>query len=76
VTTVDAAAKIITIKGKKGEVMLTISDGTQFPKGKTLADVKIGDKLTAIYLENGPKKMALKIMTKKDMKDIKKKEKE
>jgi len=76
VTAVDAAAKIITIKDKKGEVMLAVSDGTTFAKGKTLADVKIGDKLTVIYLENGPKKMALKVMTKGEMKEIKKKEKE
>ena len=46
VTAVDAAANTLTIKGKKGEVMLTTTDKTKFAKGKTLDDVKVGDKLT------------------------------
>ena len=53
VTAVDAAANTLTIKGKKGEVMLTTTDKTKFAKGKTLADVKVGDKLTRQVLREG-----------------------
>ncbi|MEK6582115.1 MAG: hypothetical protein AABY50_02810 [Nitrospirota bacterium] len=42
VAAVDAAAKTITVKGKKGDVVITVDD-------KTLADVKAGDKVTAKY---------------------------
>jgi len=42
VAAVDAAAKTITVKGKKGDVVITVED-------KTLADVKAGDKVTAKY---------------------------
>ena len=77
VTAIDAVAKTLTIKGKKGEVMLTITDKTKFANGKTLADVKAGDKLAAAYMEKGGKKMALQVMPKKEMKkEMKAKEKE
>ena len=72
VTAVDAAAKTLTIKGKKGEVMLTTTDKTKFAKGKTLADAKVGDKLTAKYTEKDGKMMAWKVMTKEEMKARKK----
>lgn len=42
VAAVDAAAKTITVKGKKGDVVITVDD-------KTLADVKAGDTVTAKY---------------------------
>jgi len=42
VAAVDAAAKTITVKGKKGDVVIAVDD-------KTLADVKAGDKVTAKY---------------------------
>ena len=77
VTAVDAAANTLTIKGKKGEVVLMTSDKTEFAEGKTLADVKVGDKLTAKYSEKDGKMMAWKVMTKKEMKkEHKEKEKE
>ncbi len=76
VTAVDAAANTLTIKGKKGEVMLTITDKTKFAEGKTLADVKIGDKLSAKYSEKDGNMMAWKVMTKKEMKKMKKEHKE
>jgi hypothetical protein len=79
VTAVDAAAKTLTIKGEKGEVVLTTTDKTKFAKGKTLADVKVGDKLSAKYSEKDGNMMAWKVMTKeemKELKEIKKKEKE
>jgi hypothetical protein len=76
VTAVDAAAKTLTIKGKKGEVVLTTTDKTKFAKGKTLADVKVGDKLSAKYSEKDGKMMAWKVMTKKEMKECKEKRKE
>ncbi len=79
VTAVDLVAKTLTIKGEKGEVVLTTTDKTKFAKGKTLADVKVGDNLTAKYVEKDGKMMAWKVMTKeemKEMKEMKKKEKE
>lgn len=42
VAAVDAAAKTITVKNKKGDVVIAVDD-------KTLADVKAGDKVTAKY---------------------------
>lgn len=72
VTAVDAAAKTLTIKGEKGEVVLTTTDKTRFAKGKTIADVKVGDKLTAKYSEKDGKMMAWKVMSKEEMKEMKK----
>ncbi len=62
VAAVDVKAKTLTIKGEKGEVVLTTTDKTIHPKGKTLADVKVGDKLTAKYEEKDGKMIALKVM--------------
>ncbi len=75
VTAVDAAANTLTISGKKGEVVLTITDKTKFAEGKTLVDVKIGDKLSAKYSEKDGKMMAWKVMTKEEMKEMKKERK-
>jgi type 1 fimbria pilin len=76
VTAVDAAANTLTIKGKEGEVVLTTTDKTKFAEGKTLADVKVGDTLTAKYSEKDGKMMAWKVMTKKEMKEMKKEHRE
>ena len=62
VTAVDVKAKTLTIKGEKGKVVLTTTDKTIHPEGKTLADVKVGDKLTAKYEEKDGKMIALKVM--------------
>ena len=67
VTAVDTAANTLTIKGKDGEVVLATTDRTKFPEGKTLADVKVGDKLSAKYSEKDGKMMAWKVMTKEEM---------
>lgn len=78
VTAVDAAANTLTVKGKKGEVTLTIDDKTKFHKGKTLADVKVGDKLTVKYAETDGKMVATSITTKKahhEKKEMKQEEK-
>lgn len=48
VTAVDAAAKTITVKTKKGEVVISITDESVIKVGKetkSLADVKVGDKV-------------------------------
>ena len=68
VTAVDAAANTLTIKGDKGEVVLTTTDKTKFAEGMTLADVKVGDKLSAKYSEKDGMMMAWEVMTKKEMK--------
>jgi len=79
VTAVDAAANTLTVKGKKGEVTLTIDDKTKFHKGKTLADVKVGDKLSVKYAEMDGKMVAKSIKTKKahhhEKKEMKQEEK-
>ena len=51
VTAVDAKAKTITVKGKKGDVVIAVDD-------KMLADVKAGDKVTAKYTEADGKNTA------------------
>jgi hypothetical protein len=76
VTAVDTVAKTLTIKGEKGEVVLTTTDKTKFAKGRTLDNVKIGDMLSAKYSEKDGKMMAWKVMTKEEMKEMKKEHKE
>lgn len=51
VTAVDAKAKTITVKGKKGDVVIAVDD-------KMIADVKAGDKVTAKYTEADGKNTA------------------
>ena len=68
VTAVDVAANTLTIKGRKGEVMLTTTDKTKFSEGMTLADVKVGDMLSAKYSEKDGMMMAWEVITKKEMK--------
>jgi len=52
VTAVDAKANTITVKGKKAEVTVNVDDKTKFaPKGKTIADVKAGEKVMVKYTE-------------------------
>jgi phage baseplate assembly protein gpV len=79
VTAVDAAANTLTVKGKKGEMTLTVDDKTRFPKGMTLADVKAGEKLTVRYMEADGKMMATSITMKKahhhEKKEMKQEEK-
>ncbi|MBI5203668.1 MAG: hypothetical protein HZA11_01995 [Nitrospirae bacterium] len=66
VAAVDAAAKTITVKGKKGDVVITVDD-------KTLADIKAGDKVTVKYATAGGKNTAKKV-TKAEKKAEKKAE--
>jgi Cu/Ag efflux protein CusF len=65
VAAVDAAAKTLTVKGKKGDVALTADDKTSVMVGKdkkTLADVKAGDKVTVKYAEMNGKNVAKNIV--------------
>ena len=64
VTAVDAKAMTLTVKGKKGDVALTANDKTKFAKGKTLADVKVGDKAMVVYSETDGKMVAKSVMSK------------
>jgi len=57
VAAVDAAAKTITVKGKKGDVVISVDD-------KTLADVKAGDKVTAKYTTADCKNTAKSVIKK------------
>lgn len=79
VAAVDAKAMTLTVKGKKDEVALTVNDKTKFDKGKSLADVKVGDKATVKYVEKDGKNVASSVMVKaapakKEMKKETKKE--
>ncbi len=54
VTVVDVKANAITVKGKKGDTVVACDDKTKIMMGKdkkTLADVKVGDKVTVKYSE-------------------------
>jgi pyruvate dehydrogenase E2 component (dihydrolipoamide acetyltransferase) len=70
VAAVDAAAKTLTVKGKKGEVALTADDKA----AAKLADVKVGDKVTVKYKEMDGKNVATSIAAKKAAKKTEKKE--
>jgi ribosomal protein S1 len=70
VAAVDAAAKTLTVKGKKGEVALTADDKA----AAKLADVKVGDKVTVKYKEMDGKNVATSIAAKKAAKKAEKKE--
>jgi ribosomal protein S1 len=79
VVAVDAAAMTVTVKGRKGEVALSTTDKTKFAKGKSLADVKVGEKATVKYVEEDGKNTAKSVMVKathakKEMKKEMKKE--
>ena len=58
VAAVDAKANTITVKGKKGDVVIAVDDKTKMAKGKTIADVKAGDKVTVKYSEADGKNTA------------------
>ncbi|HEY3275220.1 MAG TPA: hypothetical protein VGJ94_01260 [Syntrophorhabdaceae bacterium] len=62
VTTMDTAAKTMTVKGKKGDMTFDVSDATM--KG----EVKAGDKVTVKYMEKDGKMMASAVKMGKKMK--------
>jgi Cu/Ag efflux protein CusF len=75
VSAVDAAAMTLTVKGKKAEVALTVNDKTKITMGKekkTLADVKVGDKVSTKYSEVEGKNVAKSIALKAEQKMEKK----
>ena len=79
VAAVDAKANTLTVKGKKGDVMVNTDDKTSVKVGKekkSLADVKMGDKVTVKYAEMDGKNVAKSIMVSaapaKEKKEMKK----
>jgi len=65
VAAVDAKANALTVKGKKGDVAVTADDKTSVKIGKdkkSLADVKVGDKVTVKYAETDGKNVAKSIL--------------
>jgi Cu/Ag efflux protein CusF len=67
VTAVDTEAKTVSLKTRKGEVVLSFTEKTSVKEGKekkSLADVKTGDKVTARYTEADGKKTAQSIAIK------------
>lgn len=71
VKAVDAVAKTITVakkvKDKVEETIVTITDKTKIildKEKKTLADVKVGDKVTVRYAEANGKKVAKRVTIK------------
>ncbi len=64
VTAVDPATNSLTIKSKKQEVQLTVTDKTKVMIGKekkSLADVKVGDTAVAKYKKEKDKNVATSI---------------
>lgn len=64
VTAVDLNAKTITVKGKTGDIVISVDDKTKITAGKeakTLADIKVGDKVTVNYTEAEGKNTAKSI---------------
>ncbi|MBI4653977.1 MAG: hypothetical protein HY752_03165 [Nitrospirae bacterium] len=64
VTAVDVKANTLAVKGKKGDVMFSVDDKTTVTVGKekkTLADVKVGAKVTVKYVEMDGKNVAKSI---------------
>ncbi len=51
VTAVDAKAKTVTVKGKKGDVVIAVDD-------KMIADIKVGDYVVVQYIEADGKNIA------------------
>lgn len=65
VAAVDAAAKTLTVKGRRGDVALMADDKTSVKMGKekkALADVKVGDKVTVKYAEMDGRNMAKSVV--------------
>lgn len=60
VTAIDAAAKTLTIQGKKGEVTVAVDDKIV----ERLRDVKVGDKVTVKYGEMDGKNVATMVAVK------------
>lgn len=65
ITAVDAAAKTVTLKNKKDETKTFAADAAKVATGDkkeaSLADLKVGDKVVASYVEEGGKNVASKI---------------
>lgn len=68
---IDAAGKLLTVKGRKGDVALSIEDKTTIKEGKdpkVFSDLKTGDKVTVKYVESDGKKIAKSVKIKADSK--------
>ncbi len=64
ITAVDANAMTVTVKGKKGDVTVTVDAKTEFKLGKdkkTVADLKVGEKVKILYHEADGKNIAKSI---------------
>jgi hypothetical protein len=57
VASVDAAAKMLVVKGKKGEMTFEVA-GSKWKGYKTMDDVKAGQKVTVRYMEKEGKMVA------------------
>lgn len=67
IAVLDAAAKTFTVKGRKGDVTLSVDDKTKITAGretKTLADLKAGEKVTVKYTESDGKNTAKSVKIK------------
>ena len=60
VLAVDAAAKMLTVKGPKGEVKFNVA-GAKWAGYKAMDEVKAGDKVSVQYVEKGGKMVATHI---------------
>ncbi len=69
VVTVDTAANSLTLKGKRAEVVISTNEKTVVQVGKenkSLADVKVGDKIAVRYSEIDGKTLAESIVVRSE----------
>lgn len=67
IAAVDASAKTLTVKGKKGDVSISVDEKTKIMAGKdmkALGDLKTGEKVTVKYTESDGKNTAKSIEVK------------
>lgn len=61
VIAVDTVAGTLTVRSLSGDLAVTIDNLTRFSEGKTLDDVRVGDKVTVSFAENDAKVTASRV---------------
>jgi hypothetical protein len=65
ITAVDSSANMVTIKGAKSSMTLTVTPTTKFKGGTALADFAVGDKVTGSYTKDASGTMSAYSLHKK-----------
>lgn len=64
IVALDAAKKSVTVKGDAGEVVFHTETATRISRGESVAvwnDLKVGEKVSVTYREQGSQKIAVRI---------------